>query len=186
MLAGMVYTGKLRWAHTVVLVLGAAGGLVFFPAAALADGDSVWPKLFLTAMGLYGSCGSLLLFGLQRYRRRKALTSAMRGDAAAYAVAWAAVTANPTQKQHLRDIEEMLEQQPPSQHMVRGNNMVRKKLRKRATTVCGTTCTWPHGGQASTPNLKNGTCSPTTPAVAQETFSSRCGPVVPSWPWTLR
>ena len=135
MLAGMVYTGKLRWAHTVVLVLGAAGGVVFFPAAALADGDSVWPKLFLTAMGLYGSCGSLLLFGLQRYRRRKALTSAMRGDAAAYAVAWAAVTANPTQKQHLRDIEEMLEQQPPSQHMVRGNNMVRKKLRKRATTA---------------------------------------------------
>ena len=33
------------------------------------------------------------------------------------------------------DIEEMLEQQPPSQHMVRGNNMVRKKLRKRATTA---------------------------------------------------
>ena len=135
MLAGMVYAGKLKWAHTVVLVLGAAGGLVFFPAAALADGDSVWPKLFLTAMGLYGSCGSLLLFGLQRYRRRNALTSAMRGDVAAYAVAWAAVTANPTQKQHLRDIEEMLAQRQPSQHMVRENNMVRKKLRKRATTA---------------------------------------------------
>ena len=134
LLGWMIYTGKMKWAHTVIILMGLTGGLVFFPAAAIAGDDSIWfNKLFLVGSGLYGTFGSAMVFLYQRYRQCTALTSAMRGDVAAYAVAWAAVTANPTQKQDLREIEEMLARQPPSQRMVSGNNHVRKKLRKHPT-----------------------------------------------------
>jgi hypothetical protein len=128
-----IYTGKMKWAHNIAILVGLCGGLVFFPAAALAEGDSIWPKLFITALGLLSWGLSTILFLYQRYRQCTALTSAMRGDVASYALAWSMVTANPTHKHDLRGIEEMLAQQPPSQQMVRGNNKVRKKLRERAT-----------------------------------------------------